>query len=104
MNCGQQPGRPSSPPSRTSSVRIAVTRPEGAAAGFAAELAVRGHEAVLAPLLEIHSLGADLPELGRFQALLATSANAFVDCRPDSLAGGLPVYAVGAATAEAAQA
>lgn len=84
-------------------MRIAVTRPEGAAAGFATELAARGHEVVLAPLLEIRSLGARLPELASFQAILATSANAFLDCRPDALTGGPPVHAVGEATAEAAR-
>jgi uroporphyrinogen-III synthase len=85
-------------------VRVAVTRPEGSAGDFAAALAARGHEAVFAPLLEIRSLSAGLPDVTRFQALLATSANAFLDCAAGSLRGGPPVFAVGGATADAARA
>ena len=85
-------------------MRIAVTRPEGAGGGFAAELAARGHEAVSAPLLDIHSLAAKLPELSGFQAVLLTSANALLDCGPESLAAARGVFAVGEATAAAARA
>jgi uroporphyrinogen-III synthase len=84
-------------------MRIAVTRPEGASGGFAAALAARGHAAVSAPLLEIHGLSARLPEVSAYQALLATSANAFLDCGAETLAAARRLFAVGGATAEAAR-
>lgn len=85
-------------------MRVAVTRPAGAGETFAAALAAEGHEAVAAPLLEIESLTTKLPDLAGYQAVLATSANAFLDCGEHSLAAASRVLAVGAATAAAARA
>ncbi|MEX2407915.1 MAG: uroporphyrinogen-III synthase, partial [Rhodovibrionaceae bacterium] len=66
-------------------MRVAVTRPEGAAGAFTAALAAQGHEALSAPLLEIHPLEVALPGLTDFQALLATSAAAFAACGETAL-------------------
>lgn len=86
-------------------MRVAVTRPEGAAGAFAAALAARGHEAISTPLLEIRALeAAVLPEPAEFQAILATSAAAFLVCAGTALRGAPPVFAVGGATAAAARA
>lgn len=84
-------------------MRIVVTRPLPGGAATAARLRALGHEAVLTPLLELEAVAweppAELP-----QALMVTSAAAV------RLAGAgvatlrhLPLYAVGAATAEAAR-
>lgn len=85
-------------------MRVAVTRPAVSGAAFAAALAARGHEALSAPLLEIHPLAADLPDLADYQALLATSANAFLALDAEGLAGAARLHAVGEATAAAARA
>lgn len=88
-------------------MRLLVTRPEEDSAPLADALAALGHEAVMAPLLTIRFLGdTPLPE-GPWQALLVTSANGAralgrrEDARPLL---GLPIFAVGAASADAARA
>ncbi len=71
---------------------------------LAASLKALGHEPLIEPLLEIDYLEAPLPALEAFQALLFTSANgvrAFADISPER---ALRVFAVGAATAQAARA
>lgn len=87
-------------------MRILVTRPREDAAALVAELAARGHEALLEPLLTIVPRDkVDWPAgHERAQALLVTSANgvrafARADGRRD-----LPVYAVGDASAAEARA
>lgn len=91
-------------------MRVLVLRPREAGARTAQALAARGHEAILAPLLAPAPAGAPLPE-GQFDALLATSAQAFegqafAQAPKDRLAAlrGLPIHVVGARTAEAARA
>ena len=88
-------------------MRILLTRPEPDAARTAAALRARGHEVVAMPLLRIAPVvDAELGD-GPWGAVLATSANA---CRV--LAAhknfadlvGLPLFAVGARTAEVARA
>jgi len=87
-------------------MRILVTRPRDDAAPLVAALAARGHETLVAPMLEIHAPapGAAAPDLAGVQALLFTSANgvrAFAALTP---ARDLPVFAVGEASGQAARA
>ena len=87
-------------------MRILVTRPEPDASRQADKLAARGHAAVLAPLLAIQPV-ADVPlQLEGAQALLVTSRNALralAAHRELAEALTLPLFAVGEATARAAQ-
>ena len=87
-------------------MRILVTRPEPDASRQAEQLAARGHVAVHAPLLAIVPV-ADAPlQLEGAQALLVTSRNALralAAHRELAEALTLPVFAVGEATARAAQ-
>ena len=86
--------------------RVLVTRPREDAAGLVTALAARGHEAVLEPLLTIVPREAvDWPAGHRqAQALVVSSANGVrAFARADSRRG-LPVYAVGDASAAAARA
>ena len=85
-------------------MRVLVTRPEPDAAYEAELIAARGHQPVLAPLLEIEFCKAALPLAGA-HGLIVTSRNALraLAAHPDrATASKLPLYAVGEATAEAA--
>jgi uroporphyrinogen-III synthase len=85
-------------------MRVLVTRPEPDAVHEAELIAARGHQPVLAPLLEIEFSAAALPLAGAY-GLIVTSRNALraLVSHPDRLAATmLPLYAVGGATAEAA--
>lgn len=84
--------------------RLLVLRPEPGASMTAERARALGLTAVAAPLFEIEPLEWDAPEAGGFDGLLLTSANA-VRHSGERLQGlrGLPVYAVGEATAEAAR-
>ncbi|MBO6669631.1 uroporphyrinogen-III synthase [Parvibaculum sp.] len=88
-------------------MRFLVTRPEEDSAPLADALSALGHEAVLAPLLDIRFLeDAELPEAA-WQALLVTSANGVrALARHDHAASllSLPILAVGPASADAARA
>ena len=84
-------------------MRIWVARPEPGATRTGDRLVALGHDALVAPVLVIAPTQA-LPPAGPFDALIATSANAFgnpsrwrylVDC---------PVFAVGGRTADLARA
>jgi uroporphyrinogen-III synthase len=84
-------------------VRLLLTRPVEDSDGLAAELAGIGVTALIEPLLHIEYIDTPPPDLGRFQALLVTSANgvrAFSRVSPDR---GIAVYAVGDASARAAR-
>jgi len=87
-------------------MRLLVTRPEPDASREAEALAVRGHDAVLAPLLKIE-FAPDVPlDLASAQALIVTSRNALralATRRELEDARKLPVFAVGEATARAAR-
>ncbi len=89
----------------TQSMRLLLTRPEPDAARSAAALRQRGHTVVVAPLMRMEPLAADL--VGGFDAVLMTSANAAraiaAHARVHELKA-LPVFAVGARSAEAARA
>lgn len=83
-------------------MRVLITRPSEDAERLAAELRERGHEPILSPLMEIRYLDGPEISLGRFQAVLATSANgirALARRTPDR---HVPVFGVGPQTAAAA--
>jgi uroporphyrinogen-III synthase len=87
-------------------VKLLVTRPEPDGERTAATLRARGHQVLLAPLSRIAFL---TPELGAgpWAAVLITSANAAraIERHPQREAlAGLPVVAVGEASAAAARA
>jgi uroporphyrinogen-III synthase len=86
-------------------MRLLVTRPEPDAERTAAVLRARGHEVVVAPVLRIEPVAADFGG-GPFAGVIMTSANAAqaIAAHP-RLAElvPLPVFAVGARTADAAR-
>lgn len=81
-----------------------MLRPEPGATATVARAQERGLEALGLPLFEIEPLAWKPPEIGGFDGLLLTSANA-VRHAGNGLKqlGGLPAYAVGSATADAAR-
>jgi len=84
--------------------RLVILRPEpGASASIERALGM-GLDAVAVPLFEVEPVAWDAPDAGSFDALLLTSANA-VRFGGEALQGlqGLPVHAVGQATADAAR-
>lgn len=85
--------------------RVALTRPRADAERSAALLRARGFEPVIVPAAEIAATGAQ-PADARFDALLATSANAFagLDAAARASLAGLRVFVAGARTAAAARA
>jgi uroporphyrinogen-III synthase len=85
-------------------MRALITRPRAEAAALAAQLGERGIEAVIEPLIEIATGAAVLPSLTGFQALLCTSANGVRALARSSAERGLPLFAVGDATAARARA
>jgi uroporphyrinogen-III synthase len=86
-------------------MRLLITRPQEDAAELAAELARRGHEVLIEPLLEIEPVEPkpELP-LDGVQAVLLTSANGARALAATTERRDLPVLAVGERTAEAARA
>jgi uroporphyrinogen-III synthase len=85
-------------------MRLLVTRPEDDASLQAAALTARGHEIVLAPLLQIWFEQPPL-DLDGLQAVIVTSRNALraLERHPQKKEVlELPIYAVGEATARAA--
>jgi uroporphyrinogen-III synthase len=83
-------------------MRLLVTRPEPDAARTADKLRAAGHAVLLAPLMRVEPVVAALA--GNWDAVLMTSANAArtISGRAEDLRG-LPVFAVGDKTAEAAR-
>jgi uroporphyrinogen-III synthase len=84
-------------------MRLLVTRPQPDGDALAARLAALGIESVVAPLMTVAPVPDAAADLGGVQALLFTSANgvrAFAHISPER---GLPVFAVGDATARAAR-
>jgi len=87
-------------------MRLLVTRPEPDASREAEALGLRGHEAVLAPLLTVEFCGGVPLELDGAQGLIVTSRNALraLAAHPElDAALKLPLLAVGEATARQAQ-
>jgi len=84
-------------------MRLAVLRPEPGNAATAARAEALGFEVVRLPLFAVRPLAWVAPDPAAYDALLLTSANAVRYGRVEALRG-LPVLAVGAATAAAARA
>lgn len=85
--------------------RLLLTRPEEDARETARRLEERGHQVLVTPLMVIDVLGGGPLDLSGVQALLVTSVNglrAFMH-RQDGRVPGLPVFAVGDATARVAR-
>lgn len=85
-------------------MRVLVTRPEREAARTAERLIALGHEAFADPLLKIEPLSFH-PFPAAFDAVAITSANAIHAVAKENLARyvSLPLFAVGAQSAEAAR-
>jgi len=85
-------------------MRVVVTRPQADGARTAAALEARGHEVLLAPLLQVERVAANLS--GAWSGVIVTSANApgALDDAAKAALLGLPIYAVGQRSAEAARA
>lgn len=84
--------------------RVLVLRPEPGASATLARARQLGLDAIAAPLFEIEAIEWRAPEAAAFDALLLTSANALRHGGEElSKLRGLPVYAVGEATAESAR-
>src|SRR5437667_3107935 len=85
-------------------VRALLTRPRQDSETLASALAARGIEAVGEPLIEIHFRTTAMPDLAGVQAILCTSSNG-VRALARVIGGrGLPLLAVGDATASRARA
>jgi len=84
-------------------LRALVTRPREEAAELAAALAARGIDAIVEPLMEIHYRTEPAPDLSGAQAVLCTSANGVRALARLSAERGVPVLAVGDATAARAR-
>ena len=84
-------------------MKVLIVRAAEDAPRTAARLAAAGHQAIVAPVLTIRALDFVLPA-GDFDAVLATSAHAFQQVGRLSETTRLPLFVVGARTAEAAAA
>ena len=85
-------------------MRVLITRPQPQASALARKLRRAGHRPIVAPVLRIE-LASQAPDWGAADGLLLTSAQAAraLAGMPD-VARNLPVFAVGAKTAQAARA
>ena len=81
-------------------MRVVVTRPQADGERTAATLEALGHEVLVAPLMRIDPVAANLA--GTWSAIVITSANA-LQAAPDTADKTLPVFAVGDRSAEAAR-
>lgn len=84
-------------------MRVLVTRPKGDAEETARRLAALGHDAIVAPLLEVHLHDGAPIALDGVQGFLVTSANGARALARRTSRRDLPVYAVGRQTADAAR-
>jgi uroporphyrinogen-III synthase len=80
-------------------LRALVTRPREDAESLIAALATRGVEALVEPLMEIHYQAPEALDLDGIQAILCTSANGVRAVAQASGERGVPLLAVGDATA-----
>ena len=88
-------------------MRLLVTRPEPDALKLGGVLEELGHEATVEPLLSVSFEGGEAVDLDSAQALIATSRNALRAIKSSpalAIARGLPLFAVGKATAAEARA
>ncbi|MGC8470565.1 MAG: uroporphyrinogen-III synthase [Acetobacteraceae bacterium] len=93
---------PSEPPRAPLSRVVLITRPEPGANETAALLSARGLVPLIAPALVIRPLRSNLPPASELQAVLFTSGQAVA--RLGAAYHGVPVFAVGDATAARARA
>ena len=88
-------------------MRLVVTRPAGDGARTAKRLTGLGHEAIIAPLIQVNPLSTPAPQLQAIwpalQAVAVTSANGIRVLADMTPGRDVPVYAVGPATAAAAK-
>jgi uroporphyrinogen-III synthase len=84
-------------------MRLLITRPHDDAESFASVLQARGHEPIVAPLMDVHFFPGAAVDLDGVQALLATSANGVRAIAARTSRRDLTLYAVGPQTAEAAR-
>lgn len=85
-------------------MRVVVTRPREDAERTASALRNRGHEVLVAPLMRVEPVMADLS--GRWSGIVITSANAVSAVAHNPMRSALlelPLYAVGDRSAEAAK-
>ncbi len=85
-------------------MRLVVTRPQADGERTVAALRAQGHDVLLAPLMQVEALPADLA--GSWAAVVITSANAPAAIAGDPARDALfktPLYAVGRRSAEAAR-
>jgi uroporphyrinogen-III synthase len=80
-----------------------ITRPREESEALAAALAARGIEALIEPLMEVHFLAPAALDLRGVQAILCTSANGARALARASGERGVPLFAVGDATAARAR-
>ena len=85
-------------------LRALVTRPREDAENLVAALATRGVETLVEPLIEIRYQAAETLDLDGIQAILCTSANGVRALAGASRLRGVPLFAVGDATAARARA
>ncbi|MBV8593867.1 MAG: uroporphyrinogen-III synthase, partial [Caulobacteraceae bacterium] len=83
--------------------RVWIARSAPGALQMGAEVRALGFEAVVAPLLEARSVGSGPIDLSGVAALAFTSGHAVRAFAARSPERGLPVFAVGAATAREAK-
>ncbi len=83
-------------------MRVLLTRAEEAASRTAERLTSAGHTIISAPLSQIEPLAFEWPP-GPFDALLATSGNAFLGRAEPGPFKALPLYTVGERTADIAR-
>ena len=81
--------------------RVLITRPEPGATETAARIAALGLSSIKAPMQDIESLPAHLPDPDRVAALVLTSRNAIAPIPPAYRT--LPTWVVGDATATRAR-
>lgn len=86
-----------------SGLRALVTRPREDSEALAAALAIRGIEAVIEPLMQVRYLAPAALDLTGVQAILCTSANGVRAFARASRERGVPLLAVGDATAARAR-
>jgi uroporphyrinogen-III synthase len=81
-------------------MRILVMRPQADAERTARQLALRGHDAVVAPVMTVKKTGVP-PPAGPFEAIVITSANSAPALASLTLDAGMPVFVVGERTGSA---
>ena len=84
-------------------LRALVTRPREESEAVAAALATRGIEPVIEPLMEVHYRAPAALDLRGVQAILCTSANGVRALARAAVERGVPLFAVGDATAARAR-